>query len=248
MKIKLFFSQGFVRGAKWLIGLAVLSLLVFRQAGLTQSIQGAGSMPDLTIDAARLAASLDFKSQVFQRGSCALAEEDMCVDSAGKRTLMRFDVAIPNIGTAPFVIGSPTDPANAGYFEYSPCHGHYHFIGFVSYELFGNGISKAGRKQAFCLIDYALYAGYQGTPAPRQFVSCGSNQGISVGWQDVYTKNLECQWLDVTDVPPGDYTLRVTVNAATVTNPGSADPRFQESDYDNNTAFIPVRIGKKGRR
>jgi hypothetical protein len=249
MKIKFSFSEGFVRGAKWLIGLAVLSLLMFRHAGLTQSIPQAGAMPDLTIDAARLAASLDFKSQVFQPGSCALAEEDMCVDSAGKRTLMRFDVAIPNIGTAPFVIGNPTAPANTNYFEYSPCHGHYHFIGFVSYELLdGTRLVKAGRKQAFCLIDFAQYSGYQGTPAPRQFVSCSSNQGISVGWQDVYTKNLECQWLDVTDVPAGDYTLRVTVNAATVADPDIADPRFQESDYDNNTREIAVRIGKKGRR
>src|SRR5262249_41940799 len=157
--------QGFVRGVKWLIGLGILSILMFRHAGLTQSMPVGGAMPDLTIDAARLAASLDFKSQVFQPGSCALAEEDMCVDSTGKRTLMRFDVAIPNIGTAPFVIGSPTDPANTNYFEYSPCHGHYHFIGFVSYELFGaNNYYKPGRKQAFCLIDYSLYAGYQGTP------------------------------------------------------------------------------------
>src|SRR5262245_40859446 len=117
MKIKLSFSQGFVRGAQWLIGLAILSLLMFRLAGLTQSIPAGGGMPDLTIDAARLAASLDFKVQVFQPGSCALAEEDMCVDGTGKRTLMRFDVAIPNIGTAPFVIGNPTDPANTNYFD-----------------------------------------------------------------------------------------------------------------------------------
>ena len=34
-----------------------------------------------------------------------------------------------------------------------------------------------------------------------------SNQGIQAGWSDLYGNSLDCQWLDVTDVPPGDYFL-----------------------------------------
>ncbi len=48
---------------------------------------------------------------------------------------MKFDVAIPNIGTADLVLGAPTSPENSGIFQLSSCHGHYHLIGFASYEL-----------------------------------------------------------------------------------------------------------------
>ncbi|MCA9697946.1 MAG: hypothetical protein KC431_10515, partial [Myxococcales bacterium] len=38
------------------------------------------------------------------------------------------------------------------------------------------------------------------------------NQGLSLGWSDTYGAALDCQWIDVTDVAPGDYTLRMEVN------------------------------------
>ena len=34
-------------------------------------------------------------------------------------------------------------------------------------------------------------------------------QGLSAGWADVYSSDLDCQWLDVTGVPEGDYLLRM---------------------------------------
>src|SRR5690242_19119225 len=57
-----------------------------------------GALPDLTIDADRLLASVDFKTVMFRSGDCTLSAPDLCVGAAGKRTLMRFDVAVPNIG------------------------------------------------------------------------------------------------------------------------------------------------------
>jgi hypothetical protein len=152
-----------------------------------------------------------------------------CVTGTGKRKLLRFDVATPNVGTADLLLG---DPVNNPLFVFSPCHGHYHFSGYAKYELLdtsGNFLLE-GRKQAFCLEDFARWDPNAG---PAKF-TC-SYQGISVGWQDIYGSYLDCQWLDVTDFPAGNYLLRVTINPERV---------LQESDYSNNSATVPVTIKK----
>jgi hypothetical protein len=55
----------------------------------------------------------------------------------------------------------------------------------------------------------------------------------------VYEADLPCQWIDVTDVPPGDYVLRATLNQP---RPESALPVLVERDYDNNVVEVPVTI------
>ncbi len=191
-------------------------------------------LPDLTIDSNRLQTSIVFKTQVIKSTDCAFVEG--CVTGTGKRKLMKFDVAIPNIGTADLVLGDPTATENDGIFQLSSCHGHYHLIGFASYELLNASGTTilTGRKQAFCLEDYTKVVS---TAAPAKY-TC-SNQGIQVGWSDVYSSYLDCQWLDVTDIPAGNYRLKVTVNATP-----SLSPKLTESDYSNNTANVPVTIKK----
>ena len=39
--------------------------------------------------------------------------------------------------------------------------------------------------------------------------SCG-NMGISPGCSDQYASNYDCQWIDITDLPDGDYWLTVS--------------------------------------
>jgi len=60
-----------------------------------------------------------------------------------------------------------------------------------------------------------------------------ATQGIQAGWSDLYGNALDCQWLDITDVDPGNYTLQVTIN------PNHA---FEEITLGNNTASVPVTI------
>ena len=60
-----------------------------------------------------------------------------------------------------------------------------------------------------------------------------SNQGLQAGWADIYTNDLDCQWLDITDVPPGNDRLQVTLNPACT---------FDEVSFDNNTTWVRVTL------
>lgn len=125
----------------------------------------------------------------------------------------------------------------AGEFTYHAGHGHIHFDGYAIYNLReitpegGVGdILATGGKVSFCLIDIAQYDSNAG---PSQYHSCGTTQGITAGWSDVYSRGLSNQWINITGIPDGNYWLEVIV-----------DPENQllESDESNNTTIIEVEI------
>ena len=190
------------------------------------------ALPDLTLDADRLQSSILIVSQKFRASSCAVVEG--CVDGSGKRKLLKFDILIANRGTADLILGTPANPGTENLFEFSPCHGHYHLDDFVVYELLNSeGTTvRTGDLQAFCLED-SLQLDVTAGP---EFYTCG-DQGIQVGWATLYSGSLDCQCIDITNVEPGEYRLRITINATP-----SASPNLTESDYSNNTAEVPVTI------
>jgi hypothetical protein len=186
--------------------------------------------PDLTIDSNRLRTSAYVATRDFLPSDCAIVEG--CIAIPGHRSLLRFDTATPNIGTGDLVLGPPST-SNAC-FQYSSCHNHYHFQNYANYVLYapdGTTVVATGHKQAFCLEDMGPAAG-QSAPTPPFTFTC-SNQGIHRGYQDIYSSGLDCQWIDVTNVPPGNYVLSVTVNYAHV---------VAELDYTNNEVRVPVTI------
>jgi hypothetical protein len=163
--------------------------------------------------------------------SCELFEG--CVDGPGLRRVLRFSTITPNIGSRDLTMGVPSNHPDL--FQFSACHAHYHFNGYAGYQLLdGDDIVAVGHKQAFCLLDWESWA----WPGDDNTYTCG-NQGIGRGWYDEYGPYLPCQWIDITDVAPGSYTLRIEVN---LPQPETSVRTLVERDYTNNVLETPVVI------
>jgi hypothetical protein len=185
-------------------------------------------MPDLQFIATDMARSVTVTRSPFRDSDCEVVEQ--CVGGSGDRTLLRFDTVSANRGTADVFVGIPPEPGVSNdTFEWSPCHMHHHVRDYASYELLdATGVVLTARKQSFCLED----------TQPIQPGVTSSNysclrQGITRGWADVYSRYLSCQWIDVTGLPSGAYTLRVVVNPK---------QKLPESNYDNNVFSVGVRF------
>jgi len=193
----------------------------------------------------------------------------------GERTLLRFTVTTPNIGSGDINVGDPTEhiEANDGLFELATCHEHYHFRHYATYELLDStGAVWKAAKRGFCMLDTDPNPQWLGGPisGPREYGNCGAigipgHQGVSAGWADTYNLHLGGQYfvLDGGDgqppVPPGRYTIRITVNPPFIAQIGEPCPhtdtaglchQLEESDYTNNVGQvqidIPNRVGRSG--
>lgn len=109
-------------------------------------------------------------------------------------------------------------------------HHHWHLQHVAAYSLWNSQKSAEvapSQKVGFCLEDsehveenigpeQGVYVDYG--PHPREF--CRQYQpeatevfeGISEGWRDVYDASLAYQWVDLSNVLPGEYWLRAEVN------------------------------------
>ncbi|MEO6026457.1 MAG: lysyl oxidase family protein, partial [Candidatus Binatia bacterium] len=109
---------------------------------------------DLQVDRAPIEATLQLSDEEFAADDCAVIEG--AVAEPGMRRLLRFDTIVVNRGNEDLVVGDPADPElpfAADDFEYSPCHQHYHFLGFATYELRDVHDNRVGfgHKQSFCM-------------------------------------------------------------------------------------------------
>jgi len=186
----------------------------------SECVDGACRLADIFVDAGALKPCLC--KQTFAPNACELQpEEGPCVGGSGERVLLRFTTTTPNVGQWDLFLGNPSDNPHLFSFSTCPGHMHSHFDSFALHQLLDDAgcVVAFGGKRGFCLLG-----------GPR--FNCDF-QGIGAGYADTYFRTLACQWIDVTDVPPGSYTLRVTVNFEFV---------LAESDYGNNAAQVPVSI------
>lgn len=162
---------------------------------------------------------------------CALEEGCLSASAAGKpddhqRALLRFDSRTMNWGKADFI--SNLQPSQ---WIWHSCHNHYHsYKGFSQYDILDFSGRKVadGAKVSFCLEDSMCASG-----TSPQYKCATGNQGITANCGDVYASFLDCQWIDVTDVPPGEYTVRL------FDNPFKFVP---ESDHLNNMASCKIQL------
>lgn len=115
---------------------------------------------------------------------------------------VRFSSHTDNYGQLPLY-----SPVPQGEWQWHNCHQHYHSMEvFVTYHLLDRqGIRVAeGHKASFCLEDSSCAA------EQERFFFCDQAQGISVNCGDHYGAELDCQWIDITGVPPGNYTVEVS--------------------------------------
>ncbi|MBM3427701.1 MAG: T9SS type A sorting domain-containing protein [Bacteroidetes bacterium] len=181
------------------------------------------NQPDLQMDSLALINSL-YVQQHFA-DDCDIAEG--CVTGFGNRWVLAFSSKINNIGDEDYYLGNPN--SNPGMFTTENCHGHTHYEGYGDYRLLdvqGNLI-PAGHKNGFCVMDLCGFGQY----------NCG-DMGISAGCYDIYGAGTQCQWVDITDIPSGQYRLMAIVNPEYLPD---ALGRI-ESNNENNAANICLEI------
>ncbi len=180
--------------------------------------------PDLSVDGNLLYNSM-YQETINGTDACLVNEG--CLQGLGNREIIRFSTRIDNLGNQDYYIGTPNTTNNQ--FVWDLCHNHYHYSGYAVYELYdnnGNLMPEIGFKNGFCVLDLGCVTGL------AKF-GCG-NMGITAGCYDIYSAGLQCQWVDVTDVPAGTYHLVLKTN-------WDHDPDMlghYELAYDNNWAQV----------
>ncbi|MPC31517.1 Lysyl oxidase 2B [Portunus trituberculatus] len=196
-------------------------------------------MADLVPDHMEMARSARLEDKQLFFLQCAMEENCLATSSAeversgygwhlNTRRLMRFTARIFNQGDEAF---RPFLPKQ--YWEWHACHMHYHSMEvFAHYDIIdsqGNRVAE-GHKASFCLEDNNCL------PDVEPVFKCANygDQGISPGCTDTYAYNIDCQWVDITDLKPGTYTFKLAIN-----------PEFKvaEKTFDNNAASCEMIYG-----
>lgn len=193
----------------------------------------------------------------------------------GSRQLLNFSTNFWNRGGGPFIVRTGTETVTndegaflktfqkiirkdgtvrerrAGTFFWDITHNHYHNDHFMDYIL--EPISQPGapiikQKTAFCMRDDAAVAlAWNGAPQSPVFKGCRvTEQGVSVGWADVYPRTLPGQSIDITGLPAGIYRLSFVIDPLGHFLEGRTDNNQSAAILELNPAAGTVRVISTG--
>ena len=132
-----------------------------------------------------------------------------------------------------------------GGWEYHTPHRHWHVLDVAAYRLrnsLGQEVGSTPKVSYFLEDTRWIDRTLPGAPLTKQYRFRGRDRkrtarslrtGISVGWADVYDTSVPGQYIDVTGLPAGQYTLEVEVNP---------ERTLIESNYANNVVSVPVQL------
>jgi hypothetical protein len=176
--------------------------------------------PDLT-----LAFPADFQARfenvLFDASDCRLQK---CVGGQGPRRLLRFPLDVVNRGTGPAIVALRDAPG----VRQVACDGSLFLDDFLRYEIFD--AESVRRASGTGDVGMSCQLGFMAQSTSP--FDC-ETLGLEAHSYRSYSSEMDCQWVDVTTLPPGQYTLRVSVNAAS---------RLAEQDFGNNVLERPVVI------
>jgi hypothetical protein len=116
-------------------------------------------------------------------------------------------------------------------------HRHWHYKAFVRYQLRSTSdlsLVRPDNKAGFCLSDPDWAPDFCGSLKPN---ALNVDEGLGPGTSDYYNPSLEGQYIDVADVPPGEYWLVHWVNSG---------KEICESEYANNAAAVKLVLWPNG--
>lgn len=186
---------------------------------------------DLYIDLTQMDLSKVVNNYYVDASSCAYQEK--CFESTGMRKIFRFPTNVGNQGRASFNPAFPPE-SRPDLFVWGACHGHWHFDGFAEFYLLSKDMKtlvSRGGKRSYCAEDSFQAIEFPSAPCLAKY-DC-SRQGVSRGWIDIYSQELDCQFVDITGIPPGDYVLKQCTNVQRT---------YEELSRGNNCAYYPVKL------
>jgi Lysyl oxidase/S-layer homology domain len=126
-------------------------------------------------------------------------------------------------------------------------HNHWHVLRMLTYHMWSTTSSTLRTaKIGFCFFDTnRRTTKLPGAPASHHYLrtGCGTRNvlhtkvGISVGWADLYPAAYAYQWIDITGLPAGTYTVRGAVDLYN---------KFAEVSETNNCTWSKISFAATG--
>ena len=151
--------------------------------------------------------------------------------------------------------GQPVSSQTVGQFEFDTRRGHHHWHmeDIAQYDLLDASDNRVvlSHKQSFCLaptdgVNLTLPGANWQPDQAGLWSACAGEDSIwlrevlPAGWGDTYYQSVAGQSFNITNLPNGTYTVRVT------TDPNS---NLLETDYTNNTGLLSITLkGTTGHR